>query len=288
MANQIKYQSSCIETFYDRHPFDSLGDEKSNQESYQALPLQRSLLDALAGKLIVDVGCGTGHDVGYAARMGVKVIGLDLSLRSLQIMQARCELPAVCANNMALPLMDGSVDCVMSSGVLHHTQSPNQSFAELARVVKPGGQLFLAIYKNKGRYWFLYTFIGPVFRLLINQGGGLGRMMVHSTALPLYWLVHKIAYWSSPKIKSRGRRSWAESKGQFYDYFLTPIVHFLPKDAILSWAKDANLFLTGYDSNGRFNVHSFVFRRKERQKPELKGFGHSLILGISLCAAWCI
>jgi ubiquinone/menaquinone biosynthesis C-methylase UbiE len=245
-----------MDTFYDHHPFDGLGDEKSAQERYEALPLHQSVLNSLDGKIIVEVGCGTGQDVGYAARKGLKVIGLDLSLRSLQIMHARCKQAAVCANNMALPLMDSSVDGVMSSGVLHHTAKPEQSFAELARVVKPDGYLYLAVYKDRGRYWFLYTFVGSVFRFLIDRGGRLGRMVVHSTALPPYWLAHK--------IKSRGRRSWAEAKSQFYDYFITPIVHFLPKDMILNWARDANLLLTGYDTNGRFNVHSFVFRRKEQ------------------------
>lgn len=254
MAVRVELYQRPMETFYDHHPFDYLGDVTIDQEKYKPLPLLMSLLHTVRGKLVVDVGCGSGNDVGYAARVGLQIVGLDLSLRSLQIMQARYKQAAVCASNGALPLQGGSVHCIMSSGVIHHTAKPDQSFAELARVVKPGGYLYLAVYKDRGRYRFSYTFVGAVLRLLVNKAGKLGRMSVHSTALPVYWLAHK--------FKSHGCRDWAGATSLFYDYFITPVVHFLPKDMILKWANDADLVLTGYDNNDGLNVHSFVFHRK--------------------------
>lgn len=239
------------DTFYDQHPFDYLA--VGGGESYQPLQLQRSLFDSLKDRAVADVGCGPGNDIAYAARVGLRVVGFDLSLRSLQIMKARHKQAAVCADNLALPIRSNAFDCCMSSGVIHHTANPQRSLTELARVIKPGGYLYLAIYKPGGRYWFFYTFVGAALRLLIRRGGSLGRLLVHSTVLPVYWLAHK--------FKSRGRRTWAGATNLFYDYFITPIVHFLPKDTILQWAGSMDLSMTAYESSSKFNVQSFIFRR---------------------------
>jgi SAM-dependent methyltransferase len=52
------------------------------------------------------------------------------------------------ANAEALELADGSVDCVYSNGVLHHTASPQRAFDEVWRVLKPGGEAFITLYRK--------------------------------------------------------------------------------------------------------------------------------------------
>lgn len=260
-----------MQTFYDQHPFDGLGDKREAQEAYIPARIHKRLIQSCQGKVVIDVGCGSGNDVGFAARTGVKVVGIDLSLRSLQLMRRRYSQPAVCASNAALPLADGCADVVWSSGVLHHTLRPDLSFSELIRVVKPGGYLYLAVYRSRGRYRVLYTFPGGPLRLLITKCGRIGRFLVHSTALPVYWLAHK--------IKSRGQRGWAEATNLFYDYFITPTVHFLPSKQILGWAAAGGLLLKAYEKNVGANTHSFIFQRQDAASAEPRPIGLVTVLG---------
>jgi ubiquinone/menaquinone biosynthesis C-methylase UbiE len=51
---------------------------------------------------------------------------------------------------LALPVADGSVDLAFCDGVLHHTPDPRRGFAELCRVVKPGGAVYAWLYPKEG------------------------------------------------------------------------------------------------------------------------------------------
>ncbi|MGZ4619994.1 MAG: class I SAM-dependent methyltransferase, partial [Frankiaceae bacterium] len=80
-------------------------------------PLAHRLLDVspvpLAGRRVVDVGTGTGAAADLAAAAGAQVIGLDRSLGMLAHRRA-ARPPAVCADVLALPLADASVDVVVA------------------------------------------------------------------------------------------------------------------------------------------------------------------------------
>ena len=105
----------------------------------------------LAGKLVLDAGCGGGRYALLAAKHGAKVVGVDLS-SAVDKAQALCEgfphVAIVQADLTRLPLAEGVFDLAFSIGVLHHGPDPRGAFREVARRVKPGGRLAVWLYRK--------------------------------------------------------------------------------------------------------------------------------------------
>jgi SAM-dependent methyltransferase len=105
-----------------------------------------------AGETVLDIGCGAGMDLLLAARrVGPRgrAIGVDMT----EAMAGRARRSAERAglaqvevrmgDALALPVEDASVDVVISNGVINLTPDKEQAYAEVLRVLKPGGRLQL-------------------------------------------------------------------------------------------------------------------------------------------------
>lgn len=104
-------------------------------------------LRAAGARTVLELGCGTGHDAARLAREGFTVIALDFSREA--IVRARTTYGAVVAfvvADMARPFgfPDAAFDAVMANVAVHMFSDTvtRAVFAEVARVVRPGG-LFL-------------------------------------------------------------------------------------------------------------------------------------------------
>jgi SAM-dependent methyltransferase len=239
-------------TFYDEHPFDWTPPQGADDASSLAAPLAE-LVDTLGhADLVLDVGCGPGRVLGALARRGVRCIGLDRSRVSVTLAVERYGKPCVVGDNLQLPFADGCADVIISDGVIHHTLDPRAAFAENARVVKPGGRMYLAVYKASGRYPLLYNFPGG----LIRKG------LLRWWSRPLVVLLAQFPYFMIHFVRSRGRRTWSGARNLFYDYFVTPQVAFFTRSAVESWSDLCGVRLERYDQNPKLNVHSFLFRKR--------------------------
>jgi len=90
----------------------------------------------------LDLGCGTGAFTGLILKtcMPAKVTGVDPSPQ--QVEHAKTHFPNAefrVGDSMALPFGDGEFDVVASALVLHFIPDRHKAFAEMVRVVKPGG-----------------------------------------------------------------------------------------------------------------------------------------------------
>jgi SAM-dependent methyltransferase len=106
---------------------------------------------SLAGKLLLDAGCGGGRYARLLGRHGAKVVGVDLSSAVEKAAALCAELPGVTivqADLEKLPLAEGVFDLAFSIGVLHHGPNPRAAFAQVARRVKPGGRLAVWLYRR--------------------------------------------------------------------------------------------------------------------------------------------
>lgn len=105
------------------------------------------------GESVVDLGSGSGMDVFFAATQvgdGGQVVGIDFT--SEQLAKAR-QLAGEHGYGQVefregrieqLPVDDASADCVISNGVINLSPEKERVFAEVARVLRPGGRLALA------------------------------------------------------------------------------------------------------------------------------------------------
>lgn len=114
----------------------------------------------LAGARVADVGCGDGALVRVMARDGARVLAIDPG--AAQIARARAAAPAegawyLCARGEALPLAEGCLDAVVYFNALHHVPVESQAAAltEAARVLRPGGLLYLQEPLAEGAYFEL-------------------------------------------------------------------------------------------------------------------------------------
>ncbi|MFO7172331.1 MAG: class I SAM-dependent methyltransferase [Bacillota bacterium] len=123
------------------------------------LPLLRPLPPWPA---ILDVGCGTGINLLEAARVFGPcrlLVGIDLSPGMVAVAQEKAAQAGVPATILlgdaeALPLPDATFDLVICNSAYHWFENRQQAVAEMARVLRPGGQLILICAADPGfREW---------------------------------------------------------------------------------------------------------------------------------------
>ena len=134
----------------------SYWDETANLLSVR---LERNGVDlaSLAGKSLLDVGCGGGRYTGAWRRLGARPsVGVDISQINIADARRRAEESGIDdlrfeeANVLELPQKDNSFDIVFSNGVLHHTRDWERGVGELLRVLKPGGIGWLYLIEEPG------------------------------------------------------------------------------------------------------------------------------------------
>jgi 2-polyprenyl-3-methyl-5-hydroxy-6-metoxy-1,4-benzoquinol methylase len=106
---------------------------------------------------VLDWGCGWGQLSALLAERGVDVRAFDYRPGEAEPGEARLERfpEIVCTYSpdpVALPFADGSFDAALSCGVLEHVADPAGSLAELHRVLRPGGKLYVVKLPNRASY----------------------------------------------------------------------------------------------------------------------------------------
>ena len=94
-----------------------------------------------AGSRVLDLACGTGDLCRELATAGHRAVGFDFSHGMLRA--ARTDAPLVEADILRLPARDATADGVTCGFALRNVVSLPDLFAELARVVRPGGRIAL-------------------------------------------------------------------------------------------------------------------------------------------------
>lgn len=117
------------------------------------LELISSWIPLKQGDTAVDLGCGGGFIAVPLDHAGVKVIGIDLSPRSLKTAAERCtnSLGFISADVRAVPIADDCADAVIIADVLDHISEYELALRECSRILRPGGRLFLT---TLNRSWF--------------------------------------------------------------------------------------------------------------------------------------
>ncbi len=113
--------------------------------------------DGLAGRQVLDLGCGTGVDLVRFARGGADATGIDiaesaiaLAARNMAHRGLRARL--LVADGEALPLPSNHFDFVFAHGVAQYTSDGRRLVEEVHRVLKPGGE---AVFQGYNRISWL-------------------------------------------------------------------------------------------------------------------------------------
>lgn len=110
-------------------------------------------LGILAGERCLDVGCATGDYTEEIARNFERVDAIDVERNRLDVFRQERRLRNVVVAEMSVYSMDfedGTFDAVTLIEVLEHLERPADALAQVSRVLRPGGQLFIT---TPNRLW---------------------------------------------------------------------------------------------------------------------------------------
>ncbi len=164
-------------------------------------------------RLMLEVGCGTGHWAAFFVSAGFDVIGVDVSRKMLQVASSK-GIPSAkyaLADAQNLPFDRGTFDLACAITALEFMSDAQAALAEIARSVKPGGKVVVGVLNRVSLLAWLRrrrgsaTFAGArlmskkeVARLLKT----VGHAAVHSTAFVFPW---QGLLWLSGVLNAVGR-----------------------------------------------------------------------------------
>ena len=148
---------------------------------HQINPLRLGWIEQCAGPLdgrrIVDVGCGGGILSEAMARKGAQVLGVDLAERSLKVAQLHAMEAGIdnvryreVAAEVLADEQPGQFDIVTCMEMLEHVPDPAAIVAACAKMVKPGGWVFLSTL-NRNPKSFLFAIVGAEYLLRLLPAG---------------------------------------------------------------------------------------------------------------------
>ena len=144
---------------------------------HQINPLRLAWIDdivPLAGKRVLDIGCGGGILADAMARKGAEVLGIDLAGKALKVAQLHAleaqtqgvSYREVSAETLAAEQPE-SFDVVTCMEMLEHVPDPSSVVRACATLVKPGGHVFFSTI-NRNAKAFVFAIVGAeyIFNLL--------------------------------------------------------------------------------------------------------------------------
>ena len=146
---------------------------------HQINPLRLAWIDGiapLAGKAVLDVGCGGGILAEAMARRGARVKGIDLSEKALKVARfhlLESRLPVdyeLCPAETLAERKPGRFDLVTCMEMLEHVPDPASTVSACATLARPGAQLFFSTI-NRNPKAYLLAVIGAEYVLKLLPRG---------------------------------------------------------------------------------------------------------------------
>jgi 2-polyprenyl-6-hydroxyphenyl methylase/3-demethylubiquinone-9 3-methyltransferase len=147
---------------------------------HQINPLRLDWINSicpLAGKKVLDVGCGGGILSDAMARKGADVTGIDLSVKALRVAQLHAleaQTPRINYREVSAEALadevPASFDVVTCMEMLEHVPKPSSVVQACARLVKPGGWVFFSTL-NRNPKSFLFAIVGAEYVLNLLPRG---------------------------------------------------------------------------------------------------------------------
>jgi SAM-dependent methyltransferase len=152
----------------------SAENEVNIHNAYYERPATLALAGDVAGRRVLDAGCGSGPLSAALRERGATVAGFDKSAAMLKLARNRLGPDAdlrVADLGQPLPYPDAAFDDVIASLVLHYLEDWTAPLAELRRILRPGGRLIASVnhpiighplVRPGADYWATYEWSYPV------------------------------------------------------------------------------------------------------------------------------
>jgi len=147
---------------------------------HQINPLRLAWIDdivPLAGKRVLDIGCGGGILADAMARKGAEVLGIDLAGKALKVAQLHAleaQTPGVNYREVSAEALAAeqpeSFDVVTCMEMLEHVPDPSSVVRACAALVKPGGHVFFSTI-NRNAKAFVFAIVGAEYILNLLPRG---------------------------------------------------------------------------------------------------------------------
>ncbi|WBQ07597.1 class I SAM-dependent methyltransferase [Kribbella sp. CA-293567] len=154
----------------------SLGQYEPTGESL--LPISEivvAMSEPLAGKRVVDLGCGTGNAALLAAARGAVATGVDPAARLVEVARKRAverglQAEFLAGDAAAIPVEDGTADVLLSIFAVIFAPDADAAIAEMARVTAPGGVIRLTSWVPGGSMMTINTVAGRFMAEVFGSG----------------------------------------------------------------------------------------------------------------------
>jgi SAM-dependent methyltransferase len=181
--------------------------EESSRDHFIDVWTRGSMIERLgdvpAGGTIADLGCSTGYLLEdlKVARPQAQLLGLDLVAPGLS--KAHELVPAarlLRADVCVLPMLDDSIDAIVSANLLEHVRDDQGALREMRRVLRPGGRAVIVVPAAPGTYDYYDRFLGHERRYgrgeLASKARTAGLEVLEDAHLgvllfPAFWAVKK-------------------------------------------------------------------------------------------------
>lgn len=212
----------------------------------------------VAGKKVLDAGCGTGiFSIIFAKNGAGSVTGIDISEGSLETATSLKEKFSLDTaqfqkeDMLELPFGDESFDIVWAWGTVHHTIDPLGAIEELIRVLKKEGSLLLAVYtKTK------VTFIHEIIRKTLLRTP---KKSWKALSKILAVFLSPVVFFFKKREKSRKGEKLEEL---IMDWYFVPIRHHYYPAEIKEFLEEKGLTVEKFlPASGRFDSTSnFIYK----------------------------
>jgi ubiquinone/menaquinone biosynthesis C-methylase UbiE len=136
--------------------------------------------ELVAGKTVLEVGCGMGTHAALLARAGAQLTAVDLTEKAVEMTKRRFEVFGLQGNIQRadaenLPFADAIFDTVWSWGVIHHSSSMEKCLSEITRVLRDRGRLMLMVYYRPSLVYYIHcgllrgVVLGQLFSRTLQQ-----------------------------------------------------------------------------------------------------------------------
>ncbi len=234
--------------------------EEDEFEFYQVTDFKP---EDLKGKLVFDAGCGGGRFARIAAQHAGELIGLDFSIaidKAFELVGTKPNCHLVQCDINQHPFKENIFDVVYSHGVLHHTPDTKKSFLNLPPLVKPGGTLYVAIFKHTfaPMQWSDRALRGIMNKLPIPVLDKVCGAMAYLYYLPapLFW---KRFFWFSMQDTHEIRKCC------LYDWYGPTYHHEHKVEELMAWFTEA-----GYSDLKYINAWPYCAPENKYRIPTVK------------------